>query len=692
MDIAKPKYRAFISYSHLDERWGSWLHKKLETYRVHKHLVGRTTARGTIPRRLLPVFRDREELASATDLGETITAALQDSEALIVVCSPAAAQSHWVNEEILTFKRLGRADSVFCVIVDGEPNASDTSEPERECFPPALRFHLGESGELSSRRAEPIAADARDGKDGKNGAQLKLTAGLLGVGLDELQRREQHRRQRRLIAITSASLAGMVVASVLAGAALFARAEAIKQRSIAETEAQTARQTTDFLVSLFQVSDPNEARGNAITAREILDRGAREIETNLQQQPTVRANLLHTLGRVYTGLGLYAPATGFLEQAVSLRRDLSSDPDAKLVASANSLGAALYLKGEYEVAEATYRGALDAARVVYPEAHADTTAAMNGLADVLTQFERDDEAEPLFREALAIDRDLHGERHPDVARSMAGLATSLLFQGRTEEAEPLFRDALDIRVETLGDDHPLVAETGNNLASLYYFAGDNEASEREMRDALRRYRHIYGDEHPEVSSIVNNLGRLLLERNKLTEAEEMLRNALAVDRKLKDPGHDDLTFPLNSLGLTLSGLDKPEEAEALFLEALNIARAHDHRLQGPVLTNLSDLYCRTGRYADAAGALQSAAPLLQEDYAGEAWRLANLESVRGACMAAAGKYPEAEVLLLESFDAIEKRWGTESVFTRNAVFRLIALYENWDKPQKAAALRSRYGV
>lgn len=689
MDVAGPKYRAFISYSHQDERWGSWLHRKLETYRVPPRLVGRATARGEISKRLLPIFRDREELASATDLGETITEALADAAALIVICSPAAARSHWVNEEILTFKRLGRERSVFCIIVDGEPHAPN---PEEECFPPALRFHLGDDGQLSERRAEPIAADAREGKDGKAGALLKLIAGLLGVGLDELQQREQHRRQRRMVAITAASLAGMVAASVLAGAALFARAEAERQRSIAQTEAATARQTTDFLVSLFQVSDPSEARGNAVTAREILDKGARNIESDLAQQPAVRANLMHTLGRVYTGLGLYEPATRFLEQAVSIRRQLSDDPRPILVASANSLGSALYLKGEYEAAEATYRDALAAARIVHLDPNPDTTSAMNGLADVLTQFERDDEAEALYREALEIDRSLHGARHPDVARTMAGLATSLLYQGRTDEAQPLFSESLDIRVETLGDDHPLVAETSNNLASLYYFAGDNEAAERELRDVLRRYRHIYGNEHPEVSSIINNLGRLLLERDDATEASILLREALAIDRKLKDAGHDDLAFPLNSLAMALTDLGRADEAEALYLEALEITRAHGHRLQGPVLSNLSDLHCRAGRQEDAKRNLAEAEALLRSDYPDEEWRIAYLDSIRGACMTAAGRHAEAEALLRESLEPVDERWGSSALFTRNVVNRLIALYVATGKRDEAATLKVRYGL
>ena len=125
-----------------------------------------------------------------------------------MICSPQAAKSRWVNEEIIAFKRLGREDRIFCLIVDGEPNATDLpGRAEEECFPPALRFRLGADGQLSEIRTEPIAADAREGKDGRRSAKLKLIAGVLGVGYDALRRREQQRRNRRLFALTCAALA-----------------------------------------------------------------------------------------------------------------------------------------------------------------------------------------------------------------------------------------------------------------------------------------------------------------------------------------------------------------------------------------------------------------------------------------------------------------------------------------------------
>ncbi len=131
-----------------------------------RRLVGHENEFGPVPLRLSPVFRDHEELATATNLGETLTRALQESAAQIVVCSPAAAQSRWVNEEILNFKRLGREHRIFCLIVSGEPSASarpDTTE--QECFPSALIQRMGPDGQLTEARFEPIAADVRPGKD-----------------------------------------------------------------------------------------------------------------------------------------------------------------------------------------------------------------------------------------------------------------------------------------------------------------------------------------------------------------------------------------------------------------------------------------------------------------------------------------------------------------------------------------------
>ena len=207
------KYWALISYSHADATWGDWLHTALETYRVPTRLVRKAQPKGAVPKRIFPVFRDREELASSSSLSENIEKALLLWRTLVVICSPRSAHSTWVNEEVKLYKSMGREDRVFCLIVDGEPNAPAGSGMA-ECFPQAVRFQLARDGEISNKPAEPLAADAREGKDGKRNALLKLIAGIIGVPFGELRQRDRKRRIRRRIRL-GISIAAMIVAAGL---------------------------------------------------------------------------------------------------------------------------------------------------------------------------------------------------------------------------------------------------------------------------------------------------------------------------------------------------------------------------------------------------------------------------------------------------------------------------------------------
>lgn len=230
------RYMAFLSYSHDDAEIADWLHESLEEFRVPKRLVGKLTDQGPVPKRLSPIFRDRHELAASPDLGEEIEEAIAGSRFLIVLCSPDAARSRWIDQEIATFKRLHGEDRILAAIVAGEPFACDMpGREEEECFPPSLRVDFDSNGHPTGERAEPVAADLRDEGDGKQMGLLKIAAGLMGVGLDELVQREAQRRHRRLSLITAASVAGMLFTSGLAYTAIDARDSARDQRREAES-------------------------------------------------------------------------------------------------------------------------------------------------------------------------------------------------------------------------------------------------------------------------------------------------------------------------------------------------------------------------------------------------------------------------------------------------------------------------
>lgn len=229
------RYWAFLSYSHHDKGVAKRLQKRLETYRVPQRLVGRETSHGPVPARVSPVFRDRDELHAGADLKASVQDALSRSRWLIVVCTPDAARSPWVNREIVEFKKLHGERRVLALIARGEPFASDMpGRGAQECFPLALRRALNEVGEPEGEPLEPIAADMRREGDGPHRAVLKLLAGMLGVAFDDLVRRDVQRRVRWLTALAAASVVGVVVFAFLAVLAVQARNEAQHQRLQAE--------------------------------------------------------------------------------------------------------------------------------------------------------------------------------------------------------------------------------------------------------------------------------------------------------------------------------------------------------------------------------------------------------------------------------------------------------------------------
>ena len=485
------KYRAFISYSHSDERWARWLHRSLETYRVPKHLVGVQTEFGPVPERCAPVFRDRDELATATNLGATLIGALEQSGCQIVICSPMAAKSRWVNEEILTFKRLGRENRIFCLIVDGEPGASlDPAQAEQECFPHALIHRIGADGALTAERGEPIAADVRPRKDRKHTAMLKLLAGMLGIGLDELKRRDASRRRRRTIALVTASIAGMLITSALAVTAWLARNEAERQRLQAEREARTARQVTGFMVDLFKIYDPGEASGNEVKAREILDRGAKRIHKELAGQPAVQATLLDTLATAYKNLGLYRDSIPLGREAVVRRRALPGNQAAAIAASMSHLGEVLALNADYG------------------------------------------EAGKELTEALAVQRRVLGHWHADVADTLSALADLKSFNGEYDAGQPLIEEALRIRRRLYGELNPSVASSLGDLGVNFGERGDFRQAETCLRQSLELQRKLHPDAHPDLDEAINNLAWALEGLDKFKEAEALHRESLAMKRKL----------------------------------------------------------------------------------------------------------------------------------------------------------------
>jgi tetratricopeptide (TPR) repeat protein len=713
--VNRPKYRAFLSYSHRDSRWAGWLHRSIESYRPPRNLVGTESAHGVIPKRLSPVFRDREELASATDLGTVISEALSQSACQIVICSPQSAKSKWVNEEILAFKRLGRENRIFCLIIGGEPNATDMPGREgEECFPPALRFKIDANGNLSDTRTEPIAADARPGKDGKNNAKLKLIAGVLGVGFDSLRRREQQRRNRQLFLIACASLAGMVVTTGLAGYALVQRKAAERQTARAESEAETARQTTNFLVDLFKISDPSEARGNTVTAREMLDKGAARIDKDLAKQPAIRATLMDTVGTVYMGLGLYGQARRSLDGAVATRRSndaanpqalavslehqgdlltlqadygaaekayrdaiaiLSARPDdrqaqVELAKTLYGLGWMYDQKGNYDDADRSLREALKRQHKLYGSTHGEIARTQKVLAKVIAEKGDLNSAITLMRDVLGMQRELRGtEPHPDLAEAINDLAVWLEERGDYDEAEKLYIEAIAMKRRLLGDKHPEIAMGLANLAGALEDKGDLAGAESNFRQALAMQRELLGEVHPDVASTLNNLAFVQYARGDTRGALATERESLAVYEKLFPGDNPDVARIMNRIGFWLTLAGQYPEAEKDLQTSLAMRRRlvdDSHPDVATSLMHLAILQVAQRKYDDAVGSSRRAVEILSSALSATHWKTAVAESAEGAALTGLGRYSEAEPLLAHSLGILGKDTGAPPEYHRLA--------------------------
>jgi len=466
------RYAAFLSYSHSDRAAAARLHRYLENYRIPRELVGRVTARGVIPARLRPIFRDREDLAAADDLSREIDSALAGSRALIVLCSPRAAASRWANIEIARFKALRGEANVFAAIIAGEPFASD--HPARaadECFPPALRHNLTPDGPI---RAEPVAADLRREGDGVRAGQLKLVAGIIGVPLDELVHRDARRRHRRTLALVIALMIGLALTSGLALFAIRARNEAVRQRAEAEG-------LIEFMLGDLRRKLEPAGRLGAMDSL-----GGRALQYYQRQDTSAldpdslgrRARVVQLIGEIQDQRGNLDNALANFETAYTSTAELlARDPDNPQrifdhSQSAYWVGYIAYRRGNFTKAERAfeqYRAlaeqlvAIDPAK---PEWRAEIDFAYSNLGALRFAQGRNNGAAAAFARSLEISRSNAARAPEDVAAQLA-YATSLAWVADSRErlGELDSADALRQREMALVDTI-LARDPDNNSARL----------------------------------------------------------------------------------------------------------------------------------------------------------------------------------------------------------------------------------
>ncbi len=440
-----------------------------------------------------------------------------------------------------------------------------------------------------------------------------------------------------------------VVSLILLLAVGVARERVLRHR--AETEARKAEEVGDYVVGVFDVADPYAAErqnGKDVTARALLERGTRRIDSTLAAQPEVQAELRSVFGRAYTNLGLFDQATRLLRQALAQHSRLYGEPNLTVAEDMDRLGYALVQQDKYEEAEPLLRGALAQRRQLLGSSDSATAETLDHLATLYQRRSDYAPAESLFREALTIRRRLMGDSAVDVGESLNNLGVLLFQRDAYDEAEPAYREALAITVRQLGENHPRTAETVQNLAQTQERRGKYAEAESLYRRALAAKRKTLGNAHPSVTINLNNLGEMLIRQGRLDEAEVLIREALALDRQIFGENHSFVAASLGNLGTVLKEKGEFAEAERYYREALAINRTMFGAEHSSIALDLNSLGNIRRLQGDVPGAveylreaLRQARRLLGEDHVTTMAISVNL----GRALEAQGRAGEAEQLL-----------------------------------------------
>ncbi len=380
----------------------------------------------------------------------------------------------------------------------------------------------------------------------------------------------------------------------------------------ATREAARAERVTQFLVSLFQEADPEQARGREVTASELLQRGERRLDSTLVQEPDTRARLLGVLGNINTQLGQYGRADSLLARAVALTRQTRGDESPEVAARLADWADALSEEAKYGAADSVARQALAIRRRHFGPEDSTVAVSLRQLGGIARRRGVNDSAEVLYREALAIDRRLYGDSHLVVAEDLGDLGVTLAELGKLAAADSAATAVLAIRQRWWDPGHPGVILALHNLAAVRYDQGNYEESERMKREVLQRRRRLYPDGHPDVAMALRELGSVISARGRREEAESLLVQAYVMQRSLLAPAHPETFRTLSELAIVRywkGDLVAAERDMRQVYQHLRETLGEDHHRTLGSLTNLGAIVRDRGDYRAAEPLLRRALDL-----------------------------------------------------------------------------------
>jgi tetratricopeptide (TPR) repeat protein len=385
----------------------------------------------------------------------------------------------------------------------------------------------------------------------------------------------------------------------------------------------------------------------------------------------------HTRGLATAGILILmlAGLVGFYTARLAKERDrarLEAEKAAKVSELLTGLLTGADPYATHEAKEPTVRGLLDAGATRIekelagqPELQAEMLTVMGRIYH---RLDLDDKAQPLLDEAVAAGRRALGPEHERIAQSLNELGVLLRDKGNVAAAGPVLEEALAMRRKLLGNEHKDVAVTLVELGRVYGDQGNDQRAEALFRESLTIRRKALGEEDHETAVSLSDLAHVLRRRGDLAGAESLFRQALPIFRKTRGEDHPHVAAILNDLALIAADREDYPASEALFRQALAMDRktlGEKHPDVASKLINLSRALLEQGKYEEAASVLQEGLQITQASLGGD------------HPLMAFGKIYLARVFLARNDPAAAEA-------TRA---RLVALYEAWGRPEKAAPYR-----
>jgi eukaryotic-like serine/threonine-protein kinase len=513
-----------------------------------------------------------------------------------------------------------------------------------------------------------------------------------------------------------AGAVGLVLIAILAGTvisigqalrarrelrrALAAEANAQVEKANALNEKANAQAALYFLQEdVLNQASPGNQPNRDLTVRTLLDNVAERLDRAGGRPPLVEASIRQTLGSVYKDLSEYTKAVRHYERALELHRQHLGESNADTLRSLHGLAMANWSSGNNARAETLARQGLEESRRVQGEKHPLTLQFMQVRATAL-QYSSGiswTELEPLFLEVLALHRELLGPDNLGTFRLIQDLGVSYNLNWQEAKAEPLIAEALDRAHRVLGEKHP---QTSNlSMVMDYTYANLNQLEKAEL-PALRNVevrRRLLGEKH--IGTIVSLilLARVHVQQQQFDQAEPLTARVLDLSRLLPIENTNVMPWKLSLLSEEYLEQGRVGQADALCEVALEVMRRKpgaNPRANPRVITQMGAVRLAQRKYPEAEALLRESLPLVEKQWADAAFRF-YVMSLLGASVSGQDKYAEAEPLLVQGFQGLQRRQANIPPYlnaTRRiteSLERLVQLYDAWGKPTQAAEWRTK---